>query len=166
MRAVVIGGGVAGSASAVALARMGADVTVHEAYEDPAGPVGSFVSLAVNGLRALDALGCLDLVQKAGFPVERQWMWSGRGKPLGNVARGRRPDDSLLSVTVMRADLVRILREAAVASGARIVTGRRLEPGEADADVGDWLLRDEVGAVWPVPDHVFRERYCPADVQP
>ena len=59
MRAAVIGGGVAGSASAIALARTGAEVTVYEAYEDPAGPVGSYVSLAVNGLRALDALGCL-----------------------------------------------------------------------------------------------------------
>jgi len=89
MRAVVTGGGVAGSASAIALARSGADVTVYEAYEDPAGPVGSYVSLAVNGLRALDALGCLPAVQAAGFPVARQRMWSGSGKLLGDVARGR-----------------------------------------------------------------------------
>src|ERR1700678_1432944 len=106
MQAVVIGGGVAGSASAIALARIGAEVTVYEAYEDPAGPVGSFISLAVNGLRALDALGVLKQVQEAGFPGGRQRMWSGRGKQLGEVARNRRPDDDLLSVTLMRADLV------------------------------------------------------------
>ncbi len=41
MQAIVVGGGVAGSAGAIALARIGADVTVYEAYEDPAGPVGS-----------------------------------------------------------------------------------------------------------------------------
>ena len=86
MRAVVIGGGVAGSASAIALARIGVDVTVYEAYEDPSGPVGSYVSLAVNGLRALDALGCLAQIQLAGFPVARQRMWSGSGKLLGDVA--------------------------------------------------------------------------------
>jgi salicylate hydroxylase len=139
MRAIVVGGGVAGSASAVALARIGADVTVYEAYEDPAGPVGSYVSLAVNGLRALDALGCLPAVQAAGFPVARQRMWSGRGKLLGDVARGRRPEDPLLSVTVMRADLVTRLRAAALDAGARIVAGQRLEgPAEeraADADL-------------------------------
>ena len=139
MRAVVTGGGVAGSASAIALARIGADVTVYEANEDPAGPVGSHVSLAVNGLRALAALGCLSPVQTAGFPVARQRMWSGRGKLLGDVARGRRPEDALPSVTIMRADLVTALRAAALESGVRIVTGQRLDgpsdPRTADADL-------------------------------
>jgi salicylate hydroxylase len=139
MRAVVTGGGVAGSASAIALARIGADVTVYEAYEDPAGPVGSYVSLAVNGLRALDALGCLPQVQAAGFPVARQRMWSGSGRLLGDVARGRRPEDELLSVAIMRADLVTALRTAALEAGARIVTGERLDgppnPRIADADL-------------------------------
>src|SRR5580698_3893075 len=127
MKATVIGGGVAGSAAAVALRRVGVEVTLYEAYEDPAGPVGSFVSLAVNGLRALDALGCLAPVQAAGFPVARQRMWSGRGRLLGDVARGRRPEDPLLSVTLLRADLVTLLRAAARDAGARIVTGRRLD---------------------------------------
>ena len=139
MRAVVTGGGVAGSASAIALARIGADVTVYEAYEDPAGPVGSYVSLAVNGLRALDALGCLPQVQAAGFPVGRHRMWSGSGKLLGDAARGRRPEDALHSVTIMRADLVTALRAAALEAGARIVTGQRLDgpsdPRTADADL-------------------------------
>jgi salicylate hydroxylase len=139
MRAVVTGGGVAGSASAIALTRIGADVTVYEAYEDPAGPVGSYVSLAVNGLRALDALGCLIPVQTAGFPVARQRMWSGSGRLLGDVARGRRPEDELHSVTIMRADLVTALRAAAQEAGARIVTGQRLDrpsdPRIADADL-------------------------------
>ena len=131
MRAVVIGGGVAGSASAIALARIGAEVVVYEAHEDPAGPVGSYVSLAVNGLRALAALGCLEQVQQAGFPVARQLMWSGRGKLLGDVARGRRPEDPLLSVTLMRADLVTALREEALRCGARIITGQRVTGGAA-----------------------------------
>ena len=147
MRAVVIGGGVAGSASAIALARIGADVTVYEAYEDPAGPVGSYVSLAVNGLRALEALGCLAQVQSAGFPVARQRMWSGRGKLLGDVARGRRPEDSLHSVALMRADLVTALRTAALAAGAQIVTGQRLD-GEADQRTADADLIVGADGIW------------------
>jgi salicylate hydroxylase len=147
MRAVVVGGGVAGSASAIALARIGADVTVYEAYEDPAGPVGSYVSLAVNGLRALDALDCLPAVQAAGFPVARQRMWSGRGKLLGDVARGRRPEDPLLSVTIMRADLVTRLRAAAFEAGARIAAGQRLD-GPADERAADADLVVGADGIW------------------
>jgi salicylate hydroxylase len=126
MRIVVAGGGVAGAASAIALARAGAEVTVYEAHEDPAGAVGSFLSLAVNGLRGLESLGCLPQVQAAGFAVARQRMWAGHGKLLGDVARSRRPGDPLHSVTLMRADLVTVLRDEAVRAGARIVTGQPL----------------------------------------
>jgi 2-polyprenyl-6-methoxyphenol hydroxylase-like FAD-dependent oxidoreductase len=147
MRAVVAGGGVAGSASAIALARIGADVTVYEAYEDPAGPVGSYVSVAVNGLRALQALGCLPQVQKAGFPVARQRMWSGTGKLLGDVARGRRPEDPLHSVTLLRADLVTALRASALEAGAKIVTGQRLE-GESDPPTTDADLLVGADGIW------------------
>ncbi len=155
MRAVVIGGGVAGSASAIALARIGAQVTVYEAYQDPAGPVGSYVSIAVNGLRALDALGCLPEVQRAGFFVDRQLMWSGRGKLLGDVARGRRPEDPWRSVTLMRANLVAGLREEALRSGASILTGRRVQgatdPLAADADLAaDANLVVGADGIWSV----------------
>ncbi len=149
MRVTVIGGGVAGSAAAIALRRIGAEVTVYEAYEDPAGPIGSYISLAVNGLRALDALGCLAQVQATGFPVARQRMWSGRGKLLGDVARGRRPEDPMHSVTVMRADLVGALRAAALESGARILTGQRLDR-EAVRRTDDADLVVGADGIWSV----------------
>lgn len=139
MRAVITGSGVAGSACAIALARIGAEVTAYEAYQDPAGPVGSFVSLAVNGLRALDALGCLDAVRRAGFDVARQRIWSGSGKLLGDVARGRRQEDTLHSVTLLRADLVTALRDQARHCGARIVTGQRVS-GVADREDADLFV--------------------------
>jgi len=126
MQVIVVGGGVAGAASAVALRRIGAEVTVYEAHADPAGPVGSFVSLAVNGLRALEALGCLPAIQQAGFAVARQRLWAGNGKLLGDVPRGRLTGDRLHSVTLLRADLVQALRAAAEQAGARIHTNQRL----------------------------------------
>src|ERR1700712_4021841 len=146
MRAVVIGAGVAGAASAIALRRISWAVTVYEAHPDPAGPYGSFVSLASNGLRGLAALGCLSAVQAAGFPVQRQLMWSGSGKLLGDVPRGRRTDDPLVSVTLNRSDLVSVLRQAARAAGARIVTGQRVAP-DGPAHTGADLI---VGAdgIW------------------
>jgi 2-polyprenyl-6-methoxyphenol hydroxylase-like FAD-dependent oxidoreductase len=126
MKVLVAGGGVAGSACAVALARIGAEVSVIEAHNDPGGQVGSFLSLAANGLRALDVLGCLPQIQSAGFAVPRQRMWSSHGKLLGDVPRARRSGDPLNSVTLMRGDLVAALRSEAARSGARIVTGQRL----------------------------------------
>lgn len=126
MRAIVIGGGVAGAVTALALRRVGAEVTVYEAYEDPAGHVGSFVSLATNGLRGLAALGCLPQVQTAGFEIPRHRMWSAGGRLLGDVPRGRRSSDTLHSVTLMRGRLVAALRDAAREAGAEIVTGERL----------------------------------------
>ncbi|MFJ8041395.1 FAD-dependent oxidoreductase [Kitasatospora sp. NPDC096147] len=126
IKVAVIGGGVAGAAAALALARTGAEVTVHEAHPDPAGPVGSFLSLAVNGLRGLELLGCLEQVRAAGFEVPEQRLWSGGGKPLGTMPRGRLASDDLHGVTLMRGRLVEVLRAEAERAGVRIVTGRRL----------------------------------------
>ncbi|MGC5015425.1 FAD-dependent oxidoreductase [Streptosporangium sp. DT93] len=126
MRVIVVGGGVAGAVSAIALRRIGAEVTVYEAHADPGGQVGSFVSLAVNGLRALESLGCLEPVRRAGFDVARQRLWSASGRLLGDVPRGRLSGDPMRSVTLMRADLVATLREHALRAGATVVTGERL----------------------------------------
>ncbi|GAA2406364.1 FAD-dependent monooxygenase [Nonomuraea africana] len=130
----VIGGGVAGAATAIALRGIGAEVTVHEAHADPAGQVGSFLSLAANGLRGLRALGCLEQVQEAGFAVPDQRMWAASGRLLGEVPRGRQAGDPLLSTTLMRGRLVETLREHARRRGARIVTGRRLTGAVPDGD--------------------------------
>ncbi|MCG5216009.1 FAD-dependent monooxygenase [Streptosporangium soli] len=134
MDVVVAGGGVAGAACAIALRRIGARVTVYEAYEDPVGQVGSFVSLAGNGLRGLERLGCLEAVQRAGFPVARQRMWASSGKLLGDVPRGRRSADDLHGMTLMRGELVRTLRAAASRGGARVVTGERVTGSVARGD--------------------------------
>ncbi|WP_064741741.1 FAD-dependent monooxygenase [Hamadaea tsunoensis] len=136
MRVAIIGGGVAGSATAVALRRIGAEVDVHEAYPDPAGPVGSFVSVAANGLRGLRALGVLDEVRRSGTAIARQRMYSTTGRLLGDVPRGRAAGDDLHSVTLLRAHLVECLRNAARAAGARIRTGERItDVGGLDADL-------------------------------
>jgi salicylate hydroxylase len=126
MQVSIVGGGVAGSVCAIALRRIGADVTVYEAYPDPAAAVGGFVSLATNGLRALDAVGCLDAVQAYGVAVPLQRMWGASGRLLGENPRGRRSVDLTYSRTLRRADLVGVLRAAAQRTGARIVAGERV----------------------------------------
>jgi len=134
MDVVVVGGGVAGTVSALALARTGARVRLSEAYADPGGAVGSYLSLATNGLRALDVLGCLERVQARGFPVARQLMWTGSGRLLGNLPRARTAEDPLHSVTLLRSDLVDELRGAAREAGVELVTGERLTTAATGPD--------------------------------
>jgi 2-polyprenyl-6-methoxyphenol hydroxylase-like FAD-dependent oxidoreductase len=62
-KAVVIGGGIGGLASGVALRRKGWDVTVLERAAR-IEPVGSGLAVAANALKALDALGLGDQVRK------------------------------------------------------------------------------------------------------
>ncbi|TLP63681.1 FAD-dependent oxidoreductase [Microbispora triticiradicis] len=134
MQVIVAGGGVAGATTALALGRIGAEVTVYEAYADPAGPVGSFLSLAANGLKGLRALGCLEAVQQAGFDVARQRLWADTGKLLGDAPRGRPKGEPLHSVTLERGRLVETLRACAADQGARFVTGERLTGAVRDGD--------------------------------
>ena len=126
MQVIVAGGGVAGAVSAIALRRIGADVTVYESYPDPAGSIGAFLSLASNGLRALDAVGGLEAVRACGRAVPTQQFWSSTGRLLGETPRGRRSGDPMHSITLRRGDLVAALREQARQAGAEIVTGERV----------------------------------------
>jgi salicylate hydroxylase len=130
MDVLIVGGGVAGTVSALALRRIGARVQLYEAYPEPAGDVGSYLSLAVNGLRALDEIGCGDRVRARGFPVDRQHMWFGDGTRIADVPRARRAGDELRSITLLRGHLVDELRRAALDAGATVVTGERLVAAE------------------------------------
>src|SRR5215470_5550661 len=65
LRAVVVGGGIGGVAAAVALARAGIDVQVHEQAQQLT-EVGAGVSLAPNGLRMLERLGVGEGIRRVG----------------------------------------------------------------------------------------------------
>ena len=127
----VIGGGIAGLTAALAFARGGARVTVHEQAAEIA-EVGAALQLSPNGLKPLRALGL-------GPEIARR----------GIKARAIVPTDGLSGRAITRfdlsahdyhflhrADLIDILAGAAQAAGARIETGRRVEtplPGLPDA---------------------------------
>ncbi|MFD7061168.1 FAD-dependent monooxygenase [Streptomyces sp. NPDC059906] len=113
MHALVIGGGVAGPATAVALRSIGAEVTVCEARPREETHLGLWVMVAPNGLAALDALGL-------GQVAVRQSL-AGTVGPSGFVP-------------MRRAGLYRLLREAAVARGARMEYGRKLVDATTTAD--------------------------------
>jgi len=124
--AVVIGGGVAGPVAAMALRLAGLDAVVYEAYPDTADDVGAFLTLQVNGVDALRAVGVGDAVAGLGFRTPSMRFRSGSGKPLGEVSTGEPLPDGTVGITLRRADLYRALRDEARRRGIRVEHGRRL----------------------------------------
>jgi 2-polyprenyl-6-methoxyphenol hydroxylase-like FAD-dependent oxidoreductase len=70
--ALVIGGGIAGPVAAMALQKAGIDAVVYEAYPSRADDAGGGLTLAPNGLDALDVIGLGDLVRPVGAHELRQ----------------------------------------------------------------------------------------------
>jgi 2-polyprenyl-6-methoxyphenol hydroxylase-like FAD-dependent oxidoreductase len=122
----IIGGGVAGFVTAIALQRANIASTVYEAWGDPADEAGAFFTIATNGLRALRSIGCLDVVVARGFLVPRMKVWSGSGRLLGDVPRSGSDYSDTPSLTVRRGRFVATLREVAQQRGVCVVAGKRL----------------------------------------
>lgn len=69
MGILIVGAGIAGTATAVALRKAGIAVRVCEAGDRAIHRDGAFLTLAPNGMRALAALGVADRVAAAGHPL-------------------------------------------------------------------------------------------------
>src|ERR671912_1004456 len=133
-KALIIGGGVAGPVTAMALQHAGMDSIVYEAYAGGADDAGAFLTFASNGLDALRAIDAHHLVLAEGFPTPRMEIQSGTGKHLGEVPNGGTLPDGTVSQTLKRADLYRVLRDEAVRRGARIEHGKRLVDAQTTPD--------------------------------
>jgi FAD-dependent urate hydroxylase len=128
--ALVIGGGIAGTVTAIALAQAGIEATIHEAYVTPADGVGGMLGLAPNGLDALAAVGLDDAVRRVGEPVSAMLVQSWTGKQLARFAGP--PGEPVMHV-LWRADLHRALYDEAQHRGIRIEHGHRLTAADQDA---------------------------------
>lgn len=118
----IIGGGIAGPATALALRKAGIDATVYEAYPTPADGLGGTLALAPNGMAALEIIGTAGAVRSIAQPGSRMVM---------TLASRKRVDLPALSdvgpmFVVRRADLHRVLHEEAVRQGITIEYGKRL----------------------------------------
>ncbi|MEU1683359.1 FAD-dependent monooxygenase [Micromonospora zamorensis] len=126
--AIVIGGGIAGPVTALALRRAGITATVHEAYPATAsgvGGIGGTLALAPNGVAALRTVGADQAVTAAATPITRSVMAVGRRRIDLPTLSGVPP----LRV-VHRAELHRALHDQAVAEGVGFAYGKRLVDAE------------------------------------
>ena len=121
----VVGGGIGGLTAALACARRGASVTLHE--QAPAfTEVGAGLQISPNGARPLEALGlgpALDRVSVRAEAVEPMDAITGRRVTRFDLAGRDGPPYRFLH----RADFIDVLAEAARDAGVTLVTGDRVE---------------------------------------
>lgn len=129
---LIIGGGIAGPVTAMALREAGIRSTVYEAYDQAADGVGAFLGLAPNGLHALRVLGLDEPVRSAGFDSPGLRLTLSGGRTLLETSFTGTRADALPPITIKRADLYATLRDEAIRRGVDIVYGKRLVGAESN----------------------------------
>lgn len=125
-RVLVIGGGTAGTAAALALRKAGLEVTVHEAHPGSAEDLGAFLTLASNGMRALAQIDASAAVTALGFPLTSMRVLDDTGAELAQVPLGEAADPRLQYRCLRRGDLNAALQAEAARRGIVVRHGARL----------------------------------------
>lgn len=142
MRLLVIGGGVAGPAVALAATRLGLDATVLERRPEVDPEEGSWFTVAANGLDALAVLGVLDEARALGHPSRLNRMYGATGRHLGDVTLGLPLDDGSVALTMKRSALAVVLGDAARGRGADVRLGCEVVSVHDEADGVRAVLAD------------------------
>jgi 2-polyprenyl-6-methoxyphenol hydroxylase-like FAD-dependent oxidoreductase len=124
--ALIIGGGIAGPTTALALQRAGLEPIVFEAYARTSPDVGSYFTLTPNGLDVLRTLDALHLVTAIGIPTRKNVLWNERGQRLAAIPLGAARPGGTISQTLKRSRLGRALQDEAIHRGVRLEFGKRL----------------------------------------
>jgi 2-polyprenyl-6-methoxyphenol hydroxylase-like FAD-dependent oxidoreductase len=119
-RAIIIGGGIGGLCTAIALRQTGIDAIVYEQAEELAA-AGAGLTLWANAIKALRKLGLADAVIKSGSKIRRAEIRTAGGRTLSRSESGeleqmfRDP-----TIAIHRADLHNILLSALPADAVRL----------------------------------------------
>jgi 2-polyprenyl-6-methoxyphenol hydroxylase-like FAD-dependent oxidoreductase len=117
---LIIGGGIAGAVTAMALQHAGHTPVIYEAYATGADDIGAFLTIMRNGMDALQAIDAHQPVIDAAFPATALELLDGKGNrlSLNPMASGAQ--------TIKRAVLYRVLHDEATRRGISLVHGKRL----------------------------------------
>ena len=134
MKALVVGGGIAGPAAALAMAKAGIEPLVLERRPVADPEAGSWFTVAPNGLDALQAIDALEAAQEGGVRSRANVMYGATGRRLGKVSLGRPLENGLVGLTMKRSWLAARLEREAERRGIVVRRGA----GVADVtDAGD-----------------------------
>ncbi|GHB82960.1 FAD-dependent oxidoreductase [Streptomyces umbrinus] len=125
-RVLVIGGGVAGTTTALALHKAGCDVSVYEAHPGSAEDIGAFLTLASNGMLALAQIDASEAVTAAGFPLTSMRVLDGAGTEVVQRPLGEADNPILRYRCLRRGELNAALQAEAVRRGISIRHGASL----------------------------------------
>jgi 2-polyprenyl-6-methoxyphenol hydroxylase-like FAD-dependent oxidoreductase len=132
MKALIIGGGVAGPAAALAFRKIGWEAEVYEAYGESAGlGQGAYLTIAVNGIDALRAVDAAHVVTDSGFRTGLMEFYSGTGKLLGSMPMGPTLKDAA-TYTIRRSELYAAIAREARERGAVLRYDTRLVGSHRD----------------------------------
>ena len=142
MRLLVVGGGVAGPAVALAATRLGLQATVLERRPVLDPTEGSWLTVAPNGLDALAVLGVLDDARAVGHPSRLNSMYGATGRHLGDVTLGVPLDDGTVALTMRRSALAALVTDAATRAGADVRLGAEVTAVHDDGNAVRAVLAD------------------------
>lgn len=135
-KVIVAGGGVAGSATALALLGAGIEAAVYEAHPSGGADAGAFLTVMRNGMAALAAIGAAEAVEAVSFPARAVTLMDAGGQRVGH----RPIEGPARSLT--RAALYRVLQELAVARGVAVHHGKRLTGASTGPDGVEAVFAD------------------------
>jgi 2-polyprenyl-6-methoxyphenol hydroxylase-like FAD-dependent oxidoreductase len=170
-RALVVGGGIAGPAAALFLARSGIEPIVLEAYPRTEDVGGAF-QIAPNGLRVLAELGLAETLLAQGHACSDMAFRNHQGRIIGVVRTAR----AGRGVNILRAAVHRALRDEAERRGLDVRYRKRLtgiaEAGrevvasfdDGTTEVGDFLVAAD-GVHSRVRACLLPEHASPRDTQ-
>ena len=124
---LIVGGGIAGLATALSLHAEGIDVAVRESVPE-IQPLGVGINLLPHAVRELDALGVFDELESVGIASTTLAYFSARGQLIWEESRGRAAGYQWPQLSLHRGTLQMVLHLTAVERlGAdRVVPGRHL----------------------------------------
>lgn len=124
---LIIGAGIAGTATALGLHKAGIDATVYEAHPDSGADIGAFLTLADNGMRALAALDAAEAVAAAGFSLTSMSVVDHTGADVAAVPLGGHDSPLTHYRCLRRAELGDILRAEVLRRHIPIRHGARFD---------------------------------------